>query len=154
MYHQGNDKTPISFVISKHIINSYSNWTIKIRYILVYTTVVLILYALPVCKTRRRVKSTDNANHYPYKWCASVSVCLLMKNQKVDILWTCKITNYLSHKTLLNLAYVVTSRIFESYVVLTYYRHQCMNRKLSNYYHVFWNGIIWLVVLFISRTLK
>ena len=82
MYHQGNDKTPISFVISKHIINSYSNWTIKIRYILVDTKVVLILCALPICQTRRRVKSTDNANHYPYKWCVSLFVCLLMENKK------------------------------------------------------------------------
>ena len=82
MYHQGNDKTPISFVISKHIINSYSNWTIKIRYILVDTKVVLILCALPICQTRRRVKNTDNANHYPYKWCVSLFVCLLMENKK------------------------------------------------------------------------
>ena len=56
MYHQGNDKTPISFVISKHIINSYSNWTIKIRYILVDTKLVLILCTLPVWQTRRRAK--------------------------------------------------------------------------------------------------
>ena len=56
MYHQGNDKTPISFVISKHIINSYSNWTIKIRYILVDTKLALILCTLPVWQTRRRAK--------------------------------------------------------------------------------------------------
>ena len=56
MYHQGNDKTPISFVISKHIINSYSNWTIKIRYILVDTNLALILCTLPVWQTRRRAK--------------------------------------------------------------------------------------------------
>ena len=56
MYHQGNDKTPISFVISKHIINSYSNWTIKIRYILVDTKVVLILCALPCLPNKKKSK--------------------------------------------------------------------------------------------------
>ena len=99
MYHQGNDKTPISFVISKHIINSYSNWTIKIRYILVDTKLALILCTLPVWQTRRRAKKTDSANHYSYKWLVWVRiVCLLIQNQNVDILWTCKITNYISLK--------------------------------------------------------